>query len=509
MNKPEEISLLYDISQALHQNLDIKKSLYSVLEILAASMNMVRGTITFLNPFKNEITIEVAYGLSPHAIDRGKYQVGEGVTGKVVETGKPLIISDIRTDARFLNKTAARPHQKSEKISFVCVPIQRTQQVIGTLSADVPADMPYTLEQASRLLEVISTMVAQHVYNLEKIQWEKEKLQTENKQLKGALENKYKFANMIGNSNPMREVLQMISQVSGANATVLIRGESGTGKELIASSIHYNSPRAQKPFIKINCATLPANLIESELFGHEKGSFTGAIRQKIGKFEQANCGTLFLDEIGSINLEVQAKLLRVLQEKEFERVGGDRPIKTDVRVIAATNKNLEEAVEEDSFRPDLYYRLNVFPIYVPPLRKRKTDILLLADYFLEKYAGENNKKIDRFSTPAIDAMMGYHWPGNVRELENCIERAVILCDNGVIQTFCLPPSLQMAEGDAPIIQADLSLDQAIENLEKEMIIGALKQTKGNMKLAAEKLKTTVRKISYRAQHLRIDYKDYR
>jgi Nif-specific regulatory protein len=299
----------------------------------------------------------------------------------------------------------------------------------------------------------------------------------------------------------------MISQVSKSNATVLIRGESGTGKELVANSIHYNSHRAKNPFIKVNCAAIPTNLIESELFGHEKGAFTGAVKKKLGKFELANKGTIFLDEIGSIGLDVQVNLLRVLQEKEFDRVGGHETIKTDVRIIAATNKNLEQAVEGETFRGDLYYRLNVFPIYMPPLRERKTDLLLLADYFLETYSRENNKEIKRFSTPAIDMLMAYHWPGNVRELENCIERAVLLCDGGVIHSYHLPPTLQTGEQSNTL--PEMSLDDAVANLEREMIIDALKNSRGNVSLATQILKTTVRKFSYKAQKYGVNYKHYR
>jgi Nif-specific regulatory protein len=305
----------------------------------------------------------------------------------------------------------------------------------------------------------------------------------------------------------MREVFQMISQVSKSNATVLIRGESGTGKELCANAIHYNSLRSKSPFVKVNCVALPSNLIESELFGHEKGAFTGAIRQKRGKFELANKGTIFLDEVGSIDTDVQVKLLRVLQEREFERVGGYETIKADVRVIAATNKNLEQAVEEGTFRGDLYYRLNVFPIYMPPLRERRTDILLLADYFLERYAKENQKDIRRLSTPAIDMLMQYHWPGNVRELENCIERAVLLCEEGAIHSYHLPPTLQTAEESGTF--PDRSLEDAVANLERDMIVDALKTTRGNMAKAAQAVQTTERKFAYKAKRLGVDYRDYR
>jgi len=350
-------------------------------------------------------------------------------------------------------------------------------------------------------------MVAQHVVRLETIRREKEQLRDENKRLKKELENKYTITNIVGNSNKMREVYQMISQVSKSNATVLIRGESGTGKELVANSIHYNSLRAKGPFVKINCAAIPTNLIESELFGHEKGAFTGAIKQKLGRFELAGKGTLFLDEIGSIEIDVQAKLLRVLQEKEFERVGGTKTMKVDVRIVAATNKNLENAVEEESFRGDLYYRLNVFPIYMPPLRERKTDVLLLADFFLERYSREHSKDIKRFSTPAIDMLMAYHWPGNVRELENCIERAVVICEEGVIHSYHLPPTLQTGEESGTL--PGQSLEDAVEALEREMLIDALKNTRGNATAAADLLKTTVRKFNYKAKRYGVDYRMYR
>lgn len=503
----EEITLLYEISKALNEHLDLRKSLYKVLDILSSSMNMVRGTVTILNPVRNEINIEVAHGISKNAMSRVKYKLGEGITGRVIETGKGIAIPKISDEPLFLDRTASRKARQVEEFSFICVPVKKGKQVIGALSVDRPFDESYILKEGKKLLSVVATMIAQHVINIEIIRLEKKQLREENKRLREKLGNKYSITNIIGNSNKMREVYQMISQVSKSNATVLIRGESGTGKELTANSIHYSSHRAKNAFIKVNCVSLPANLIESELFGHEKGAFTGAIKKKLGKFELAHMGTIFLDEIGSISLDVQVKLLRVLQEKEFERVGGHKTIKVDVRVVAATNKNLEQAVEDESFRGDLYYRLNVFPIYMPPLRERKTDILLLADYFLEKYAKENNKDIRRFSTPAIDMLMEYHWPGNVRELENCIERAVLLCEEGVIHSYHLPPTLQtgMESDTLPVV----SIEDAVENLEREMIIDALKNTRGNITLAAKILRTTVRKFSYKAEKYLVDYRNYR
>jgi len=507
MKKIEEVTLLYEISEILNKHLDLKKSLYSVLEILSSSMNMVRGTIAILDLFSNEISIAVAHGISRSAMEKGKYRLGEGITGQVIETGRAVAIPKISEEPLFLNRMASRKTLAREDISFICVPIKKGSRVIGALSADRHYDSAYSLKDGRTLLTVVATMIARHVINLETIRMEKEQLRGENRRLRSELKKRYRITNIIGNSNKMREVFQMISQVSRSNATVLIRGESGTGKELAANSIHYNSLRAKKPFVKINCAALPANLIESELFGHEKGAFTGAIRQKAGKFEQADKGTIFLDEIGSIGLDVQVNLLRVLQEKEFERVGGLATIKTDVRIIAATNKNLEQAVEDETFRGDLYYRLNVFPIYMPPLREHKTDILLLADYFLEKYAVENRKEARRFSTPAIDMLMDYHWPGNVRELENCIERAVLLCEEGVIHSYHLPPTLQT--GTESDTLPGFSLEDAVVKLERDMIIDALKNTRGNITEAAQILKTTVRKFSYKAQKCGVDYRQYR
>jgi Nif-specific regulatory protein len=508
MQRIEEITLFYEISQALNEHLELKKSLYKVLDILSSSLDMVRGTVSILNPLRNEISIEVAHSLSPSTIERVRYKLGEGITGRVIQTGKAVTIPQISKEPLFLNRTASRKKSTGQdELSFICVPIKKGKQVIGALSVDRLYEQDYALKQGQKLLSVVATMIAQHVINLETIRREKEQLRNENKRLRNELENKYRITNIVGNSNKMREVYQMISQVCKSNATVLIRGESGTGKELVANSVHYNSHRAQQPFVKVNCAAIPVNLIESELFGHEKGAFTGAVKQKMGKFELAHNGTIFLDEIGSIGTDVQANLLRVLQEKEFERVGGLKTHKIDVRIVAATNKNLEQAVEDGSFRGDLYYRLNVFPIYMPPLRERKTDILLLADFFLEQYVKENSKEIKRFSTPAIDMLMDYHWPGNVRELENCIERAVLLCDGGVVHSYHLPPTLQtgMESGTLPA----QSLDEALANLEKEMIIDALKNSRGNITAAAQILQTTVRKFAYKAQKFDIHYRHYR
>ena len=299
----------------------------------------------------------------------------------------------------------------------------------------------------------------------------------------------------------------MVHRVADSNATVLLRGESGTGKTLVAKALHANSSRRKGPFVVVNCSAIPESLMESELFGHEKGAFTGAISRKKGRFEQADGGTLFLDEISEISPAVQVKLLNVIQERNFQRLGGSETLQVNIRLVAATNRDLEKAVQEKSFREDLYYRLNVFPVYLPPLRERRTDILLLAEHFLDKFSRENNKKIERISTSAIDLLMQYHWPGNVRELQNCMERAVLICDENAIKAIHLPPTLQSS--DTVRTDSPTSLAAAVENFERELIIDALKKNKGNQTKAAAFLDTSLRIINYKIHNYKIDPKQYK
>jgi Nif-specific regulatory protein len=505
--KPDEVACLYEITKAIHSTLDLRKALYRVLDLLSEYLGMNRGSITLLNPDTSEIRIEVAHGISTTAKTKGRYKLGEGVTGRVIESGRPMAVPQIDEEPLFLDRTGARSRMDKSKISFICVPIKEGQRVIGALSADRVFEGSSSVEEDLRLLIIISGLIAQKASLLEKINREKDQLREENLRLRKELGKKYSFSNIIGNSRRMQEVFLLITQVAKSNATVLLLGESGTGKELVANAIHYNSLRADKPLIKVNCAALPANLVEAELFGHEKGAFTGADRQRDGKFEQANGGTIFLDEIGALALESQGKLLRVLQERELERVGGTKTIKVNVRLIAATNKDLASAVEEGAFREDLFYRLNVYPIYLPGLREREADVLLLADYFLEKYAQEYNKDIKRISTPAIDALAQYHWPGNVRELENCMERAVLLCDDQVIHSYHLPPTLQTAEETGT--HQFQTLDEAIERFERELLIDALKSSRGNMRQAAKNLQTTERIFGYKVRKYDINPRQYK
>ncbi len=397
---------------------------------------------------------------------------------------------------------------KKEK-SFLCVPIKTANLVIGALSIDrnYPDGLGVQSEEDLRFLAVVSGLIAQTVQRVQQVNEEKETLIKENYKLKRELTAKNKISEIIGNSSRMQEVFEMVHRVTGSNATVLLRGESGTGKTLVAKALHYNSHRKKAPFIVVNCSALPETLLESELFGYEKGAFTGAQSQKVGRFEQAAGGTLFLDEIGEISQAVQVKLLNVIQEREFQRLGGSRIIKTDIRLVAATNRDLEQAVKDKFFREDLYYRLNVFPIYIPPLKERRTDILLLAEYFLDKYSRENNRKINRISTSAIDLLIQYHWPGNVRELQNCMERAVLVCDKETIKSIHLPPTLQNSESISH--GSAVSLSSAVENFEREIIIDSLKKNNGNQSKTAKSLDTSLRIVNYKIHQYNIDPKQFK
>lgn len=503
----KELSLLFEISRTLDISMDLRDVVDPVLNAIGKHMGMVRGALILLNRETGEIFIDTAYGLSESQKQRGKYKLGEGVTGKVIQTGQPACVPRISEEPLFLNRTGARRDLSKKDISFICVPIKLGNEVIGALSADRLFSEEVSFQEDVRLLSIIASMISQAVRLRQSAQEEHKRLMEENIRLQEKLKERFHPTNIIGNSKPMQQVYDLITQVSRSNTTVLIQGESGTGKELVAHAIHYNSHRAAKPFVKVNCAALSETLLESELFGHEKGAFTGATALRKGRFELAHKGSIFLDEVGDLSPATQVKLLRILQEREFERVGGIKTIKTDVRVIAATNRNLEALIKEGGFRQDLFYRLNVFPVYIPSLRKRKTDILLLADFFVEKYSKINHKSIRRISTPAIDMLMSYHWPGNVRELENCIERAVLLSNDEVIHGHHLPPTLQTAEASGTIHKDTLS--DTLEREERELIIDALKSSRGNKAGAARSLGITERLMGLRVKKYGIDPKRFR
>jgi Nif-specific regulatory protein len=503
----KELTLLFEISRILDRSMDLREVAGPVLEAISLHSGMVRGTLTLLNRQTREISIEAAHGLTAGERERGRYRPGEGITGKVVETGLPMVIPRVSQEPQFLNRTGARSKLTPGDVSFICVPIKLGKEVVGALSADRLHEDSGDLEDDLRLLSIISSMVAQAVRLRQSALEERQRLEEENLRLREELKDRFRPSNIIGNSKVMQEVYNQIAQVAPSNATVLIMGESGVGKELVAQAIHYSSPRAAKPFVRVNCAALPETLLESELFGHEKGAFTGAVAGRKGRFELAQGGTIFLDEVGDFSPTTQVRLLRVLQEREFERVGGAETLKVDVRVIAATNKEFDGLIESGKFRQDLYYRLNVFTIHVPPLRERKADILLLADFFAEKYGKANHKRIGRISTPAIDMLMAYHWPGNVRELENCIERAVVLSTDGVIHGHHLPPTLQMAGAGEPIGAGTLA--EEMDRVEREMIVEALKVSRGNRARAARALGISERLMGLRVRKYGIDARKFR
>lgn len=502
-----ELTTLYEISKRLGASLNLEEILNSIMDILANNMGMSRGTLTVLDKDTKELKIEVAHGLTGEEKERGRYKIGEGITGKVVETGEPIIVPDIGKEPRFLDRTKARGDIKKGNISFICVPVKAHNDVVGVLSVDKLFAKNVSFEEDVRLLTIIASLIGQAVKINQMVEKEKQELIFENIHLKKELKTKYRLENVVGSSDNMLFVYDAVERVSQSNATVLLRGESGTGKELIARAIHYNSPRADKPFIKVNCGALPDTLLESELFGHEKGAFTGAAQVRIGRFELADGGTIFLDEIGDISIQTQIKLLRVLQERRFERLGGTKTISVNIRIIAATNKNLEDAVKNGEFREDLYYRLNVVPIIMPSLRERREDIPLLIDYFLRRFNKENNKKI-KLSPSAVTRLMEYLWPGNVRELENYIERLVIMSDKNLLQTedILLPKtnvSFSLKIGDEAV-DINSSLTKSVEGLEKQRITEVLKMCGGIQARAARMLCITPRQLGYKLKKYNIN-----
>ena len=502
----QELETLYRISDILASGAGQKQVLAEVLDTLDDGLGMDRGTITLLALGGSDTMIEIAHNVPKKHSRKVECRIGEGVTGKVMETGKAMIIPKISAEPLFLDRVE-RGGVTDHEISFICVPISIGQKVIGTISADRVFDASVSLQEDMRVLSIVASMIANDVKTRREEAVRHQELEDENLRLRHELEDRFRPENIIGNSNAMRDIYQQIHQVASSDTTVLIRGESGTGKELVAHALHYSSPRAKGPFVKVNCAALNENLLESELFGHEKGAFTGAIQSRRGRLEEANGGTLFLDEIGDFSPVTQVKLLRVLQERQFQRVGSNQTLKTNTRIIVATNHDLEEAVEARSFRQDLYYRINVFPIFLPPLRDRKDDILLLADFFVERYVKAMSKDVRRISTPAINMMVAYHWPGNVRELENCIERAVLLSTDSVIHGHHLPPTLQTSDASDTIGTG--TLKERVSLFERDIIVDALKRSSGNLVAAASDLGTTARIIRYKVTNLGIDHGRYR
>jgi Nif-specific regulatory protein len=501
-NEKIAITALYEISKILGSSLNLKANLRGVMKVLSEYLDMKRGTVALRSD--DGVSIIVAHGMSEEEIKRGKYKLGEGIIGRVAKLGSPIVIPNIGEEPLFLNKTGSRELIKKENIAFLCVPIKFKGDVLGVLSVDrLFGSNGVSFEKDLKLLKIISSLIAQTVKLHSEIEKERKALIEEKNALKMELKKRYRVENIIGQSDRMQEVFEIIHRISPSKATVLLLGESGTGKELVAKAIHYMSPLSKGPFIKFNCASIPEGLLESELFGHEKGAFTGATTVRKGRFELANNGTIFLDEIGDLPLGLQPKILRILQEREFERVGGEKTIKVNVRIIAATSRNLEQLVKEGRFREDLYYRLNVIPIMLPPLRERREDIPLLIEHFLMRFNRENHKSV-KINPDVIDLLMEYDWPGNVRELENTIERLVIMSKEDTITAMDIPSNIKnhILKQKISVKEID-TLPTTLFEIEKAKIIEALKKTNGNQAKAARLLGLTQRQIGYKIKKYKI------
>jgi len=483
------LSALLEVSKVLNSSFELEKNLSRTMTVIGDFLEMERGSVFLLDQHSKQLKIVAAHGLTKDQIERGKYRIGEGIVGRVLEQGSPLVIPNVGEEPLFLNKTGSRFRKSG--ISFLCVPISFKGESIGVLSADrIFKDKAITIDEDIRVLEIIASIIAQYV-----ILWKHyRESEQERENLKLQLKGKYSLPNIIGTSDKMQEVFEAVYRVSDSKATVILYGESGTGKELIAKAVHYMSPRSKGPFVKFNCASIPEGLLESELFGHEKGAFTGAITARKGRFELANGGTLLLDEVGDLPINLQPKILRVLQEREFEHVGGERTIKVDVRLIAATSRNLEELVLKGRFREDLFYRLNVVPILMPALRERKEDIPVLVEFFLRRFNEENNKDIS-LSPEAMRILADYNWPGNVRELENTMERLVVMSGRNVIRPSDLPINLKLPTHEG-LLQKE-SLRAGIEDIEKASIFDALEKTGWIQAKAARLTGLTPRQIGYK------------
>ena len=506
------LPLLSDVSLAVSQGSSLQSILHQSLQLLAHHMQIRRGMVTLCDPVTGHIYIYEGIGFSDAEIARGIYQMGEGITGQVVETGKPVVVPSIADEPGFLNRTGSQREGNPRRTAFICVPIARAQKVMGTISVERHYANRGLLGLDVELLSILATILAQSVelHLLESVH--KAALMDENRRLRDALKEKFKPANIIGNARAMAEVYRLIDKVSRSRTTVLILGESGVGKERVASAIHYHSPQSHGPFVKFNCASLPESVIESELFGHEKGAFTGATARRAGRFGEAHGGTIFLDEVGELSLPMQAKLLRVLQERSFERLGSNQTLHIDVRILAATNRPLTEMVAKGTFREDLYYRLNVFPITIPPLRERRSDIALLAEHFIARFAREQGIDTPQLTTTALNLLQSYDWPGNVRELENTMERAVLLSDNNMIHANQLPAALQRLAPEPlpPAAETRINAMEAkISEVEYQLIVDALTRYAGNVSAAAAHLGMTRRLLGLRMAKYQLSYKSFR
>ncbi|WP_018124925.1 sigma-54-dependent Fis family transcriptional regulator [Desulfovibrio oxyclinae] len=503
-----KLSALLAICQVIDRALDLERTLGDILRILSEKLAMQRATVTLLDQHTGLLNISASYGLRPEEERRGVYRLDEGVTGRIFQTAQPYYVPDVSREPLFLDKTGTRAVQKNT-LSFLGVPILLGGSPIGVLNVDRLFTDDVDFGEDMEFLSVVATLIAQFISLNEKVKKREEVLRAENVQLRSQLSRENKGPYIVGRSHAMQEVQRQLERVAPTRATVLLLGESGVGKTLIARIIHELSDRKSYPFIKVNCASIPENLLESELFGYEKGAFTGAANTRPGRFEEACGGTIFLDEIGELAMPVQAKLLRVLQEKEFERLGSSRTRSVDVRIVTATNRDLEQLAAQGNFRPDLFYRLSVFPMTVPPLRERKEDVPGLLSHFIKK-AEEDYGRTLSLTPRALNLLTEYDWPGNVREMENLIERLVIMADqerldHDFIRSFLTPAT--HAPEPVPVPEPDLHASPvhaehcggmgSLADMERNEVIAALRRADWIQYRAAEELGITPRQMGYR------------
>ncbi|MBI4984830.1 MAG: nif-specific transcriptional activator NifA [Rhodocyclales bacterium] len=509
-----ELETLYRVGEVLSRSLDFRLTVREVLRALDELAGMSRGMVTVLDPESGDLVVNAVSGHADAAHGAVRYQSGEGVLGLILDEKQTVALSRAGDEPRFLNRLGIY----DRRLPFIAAPISLGGNLQGVLAVQPNTPDDGLLAERTRFVEMVASLIGQSVRLSLDIEEEKKTLAEERDSLRRTVRHQYGFDNIVGRSAAMRRVFDQVRMVSKWNTTVLLRGETGTGKELIANAIHYHSPRSRGPYVRLNCASLPENLLESELFGHEKGAFTGAVAARQGRFEAANGGTLFLDEIGEISPAFQAKLLRVLQEGELERVGGSRTLKVDVRVIAATHRDLEAAVDAGSFREDLYYRLNVMPILLPALRERPEDVPDLARHLAERIGGMQGRRLT-LTEAAIRRLTQYAWPGNVRELENCLERAAVMSESGAIDadliridrlrdaapaaaTAPAVAAMTSAPATAAVDATDLNLD------ERARVVAALEQAGWVQARAARLLGMTPRQIAYRIQTLNIEVKQF-
>ena len=504
-----ELLALHCITQLIGTAVNLETTLTSILQVLHDTMRMERATLLLMDEETQRLTIHASCGLSVAEEMRGVYKPDEGVCGQIFQSRSPFVVPDIHSEPLFLNRTGARPRLSKTRISFLGVPILVEGAPVGVLSVDRLFGPEVSFEEDIRFLTVLATLIGQFLRLHEEIRRKEARLKEENRSLKAKLHGMHDGHFIIGHSKPMQEVYGIIEKISQSDVTALLLGESGTGKELVARAIHESGNRKDKPFIKVNCAALPENLLESELFGHERGAFTGAHATRQGRFELTDNGVIFLDEIGEMPLALQAKMLRVLQEKQFERIGGSRTHSVDVRIIAATNVSLEQAAAAGRFRADLYYRLNVVPIHLPPLRDRREDIPLLLNHFLQRSNQRNGRNI-KLTSELLDFLGGYRWPGNVREMQNLVERMVILAEGERLTLADLPVEVLAPGGGVtstgspalPVFESvpipvEKKRRRSLQDIERAEIELALRRHGWVQIRAARELGLTQRQMGYR------------